>query len=257
MALLRVGLDDRALLRCERARLEQDRVGDRDLADVVQRSGVADASAELGTHADRFGQQHGEAPDALDVRTGVLVAELDRHRQAANRLGLGDLKLGERAAQVVVAFIDLVLQRSAAVIAEQPAAGRRDGGERKRTERGQCRPADYDRRDRGDRGDRQQWGSLWRRAAVQALSIRDGGACAVGAWLLARGGTEQRAQPVWLRAALQSRRSRRIVGCAAVRPCHPAWDGLLQAHLCDFTHEKHSVLQLFVYSAGIALRLST
>ncbi len=41
VALLGVGLDDRALLGRERAGLEQDRVGDRDLADVVQGRGVA------------------------------------------------------------------------------------------------------------------------------------------------------------------------------------------------------------------------
>ena len=39
--------------------------------------------------------------DPLDVSAGVLVAELDRHRQPANRLGLRDLELGERAVQLV------------------------------------------------------------------------------------------------------------------------------------------------------------
>ena len=93
MTLLGVGLDDRALLGRERAGLEQDRVGDRDLADVVQRRGVAEPLAEVGVHADVFGQQRREAPDALDVRAGVLVAELDRHRQAPHGLGLRDLEL--------------------------------------------------------------------------------------------------------------------------------------------------------------------
>ena len=93
VALLGVGLYDRALLGGQRAGLEQDRVGDRHLADVVQGRGVADASAELGAHPDRFGQQRGEASDALDVGTGVLVAKLDRHREATDRLGLGDLQL--------------------------------------------------------------------------------------------------------------------------------------------------------------------
>ena len=97
VTLLGVRLDDRALLGRQRPGLQQDRVGDRHLADVVQRRGVPEALAELGVHADVFGEQHREAPDPLDVRAGVLVAELDRHRQALNRLGLRDLELGQRA----------------------------------------------------------------------------------------------------------------------------------------------------------------
>ncbi len=98
MALLGVGLDDRALLGRQRAGLEQDRVGDRDLADVVQRRRVAEALAEVRVHADLLGEQRREAPYPLDVRAGVLVAELDGHRETADGLGLRDLELGERAA---------------------------------------------------------------------------------------------------------------------------------------------------------------
>ena len=93
MPLLGVRLDDRALLSRQRARLEQDRVGNRDLADVVQRRGVAELLAEVLIHADLFGQQRREATDALDVSAGVLVAELDRHRQSPDGLGLRDLEL--------------------------------------------------------------------------------------------------------------------------------------------------------------------
>ena len=112
VALLGVGLDDRALLGGERAGLQQDRVGDRDLADVVQRRGVAHQLAELAVEADLLGEQRREAPDALDVRAGVLVAELDRHREAPHGLRLRDLELGERAVQLAGAVVDLALQRA-------------------------------------------------------------------------------------------------------------------------------------------------
>jgi hypothetical protein len=93
VTLLGVRLDDRALLRRERTGLEQDRVRNSDLADIVQGRGVPQALAEVGVHADVFGQQHREAADPLDVRTGVLVSELDCHRQPLDGLGLGDLEL--------------------------------------------------------------------------------------------------------------------------------------------------------------------
>ncbi len=91
--LLGVRLHDRALLGSELARLQEDCVGDRDLAHIVQRRGVADPPAEVRVHSDRFGEQRREASDALDVSAGVLVAKLDGHRQAPDSLGLGDLEL--------------------------------------------------------------------------------------------------------------------------------------------------------------------
>ena len=121
VALLGVGLHDRALLRRERPRLQQDRVGDRHLADVVQRRRVLEPLAELRVHADVFGQQHREAPDALDVRAGVLVAELDRHRQALDGLRLRDLELRESAFELAGAVLDLVFERHPAALAEVPA----------------------------------------------------------------------------------------------------------------------------------------
>ncbi len=147
VALLGVRLDDRALLRRQRPRLEQDRVGDRDLADVVQRRRVAQALAELRVHADVFGQQHREAADALDVRAGVLVAELDRHRQALDGLGLSDLELRERAFEVARAVLDLVLERDPIALAEVPAERRRGAREHDKT------AGDEQRRSRQQRAD--------------------------------------------------------------------------------------------------------
>ena len=131
VALLGVGLHDRALLGGERAGLQQDRVGDRDLADVVQRCRVAEPLAELAVEPGLLGEQRREAPDPLDVRAGVLVAELDRHRQAPHGLRLRDLELGERPVQLAGAVVDLPFERSAAARpgapAEQTGAGKRHG----------------------------------------------------------------------------------------------------------------------------------
>ena len=121
VALLGVGLDDRALLRRQRAGLQEDRVGDRDLADVMERSGVFEPLAELCVHPDVLSEQDREAADALDVRAGVLVPELDRHREALDRLGLCDLELGEGPFELARATADLGFQGSPTALANRPA----------------------------------------------------------------------------------------------------------------------------------------
>ena len=131
MALLGVGLDDRPLLGGQRAGLQEDRVGDRHLADVVQRGRVAQALAELGVHADVLGQEDREAPDPLDVGAGVLVAELDCHREALNGLGLCDLELGEGSFQLAGAALDLVLEGSQAFLAQLAAGTQGADGQRR------------------------------------------------------------------------------------------------------------------------------
>ena len=88
------------------------------------------ALAEVGVHADVFGEQHREAPDPLDVRTGVLVSELDRHRQTLNGLGLRDLQLRESSFQVARAVLDLIFQRCLAVLAHAPPKRERGSSER-------------------------------------------------------------------------------------------------------------------------------
>ena len=77
------------------------------LPDVVQGGGVAESLAQLVLEADPLGEQRREAPDPFDVRAGVLVAELDRHREASHGLRLRDLELRQRAAQLVGAVVDL------------------------------------------------------------------------------------------------------------------------------------------------------
>src|SRR5438105_342503 len=115
---------------------------------------MADARAERGVHADLLGQQRREAPDALDVGARVLIAELDRHRQPPDGLGLRDLELCERAPKLRRASLDLLAQSDAAALAEEPAEQRGSareprhayGGEKGRSRR--QRPQRRDERQR-------------------------------------------------------------------------------------------------------------
>ncbi len=151
VALLGVGLHDRALLRGERAGLQQDRVGDRDLAHVVQGGRIAEALAELPLEADPLGEQRREAPDPFDVRAGVLVAELDRHREAPHGLRLRDLELRERPVQLARAVVDLALQLLAATLPGTPAEQAGGGGEHGYVDHGEGRALSEDRPERGSR----------------------------------------------------------------------------------------------------------
>ena len=119
-------LDDRSLLGGQRAGLEQDRIGDRHLADVVQRRGEFELHAELLIHPDLLGKERGEVSDPLDVGAGVLVAVLDCHREALDGLGLCELELGQRAVELAGAALDLILECRAADVADLPS-GPRDG----------------------------------------------------------------------------------------------------------------------------------
>ncbi len=148
MTLLGVRLDDRPLLRRQRAGLEQDRVGYRHLADVVQWGRVVEALAELRVHADVFGEQRREAPDPLDVRAGVLVSELDRHRQAPHRLGLRDLELRQRPFQLARAAFDLLHECRSPLLAKAPSERRRRACEHHDAP-GDCRGGSGENRSRG------------------------------------------------------------------------------------------------------------
>jgi hypothetical protein len=92
-----VRLDHLELLRLEPSGLEQDRVGDRDLAEIVERRGLAHephvpvALPQVARHAGR------ERGDALRVLRRVVVAVLRRERQAPQRVDARLLRLTERA----------------------------------------------------------------------------------------------------------------------------------------------------------------
>jgi len=78
----RVRLDRLELVRGQPAGLEQDGVGDPDLADVVQRRGALDQLRPGHREAQGARQQAGGAPDAPRVLLGVVVAVLGRQCQA-------------------------------------------------------------------------------------------------------------------------------------------------------------------------------
>ena len=98
-----MGLDDLALFGGERARLEQDRVGDRELADVMQGSGPAHASDRLGRKSQPGGEQRRRVADALRVLVGVVIAVLRGQRQPLNHLQASVIEL-------MRALLDPVLQ---------------------------------------------------------------------------------------------------------------------------------------------------
>ena len=95
----------------------------------MQRRGEFELHAELLIHPDLLGQERGEVSDPFDVGAGVLVAVLDRHREALYCLGLCELELGQRAVELAGAPLDLVLEGRAADVANLPSGPR--GGDRK------------------------------------------------------------------------------------------------------------------------------
>ena len=89
----RVRLDDLELLLGQPAGLEQDRVRDRDLADVVQRRGVADEVHHPVAEAQPARQHGREVADALGVLARVVVAVLGGLGEPAQAVELGALHL--------------------------------------------------------------------------------------------------------------------------------------------------------------------
>ena len=77
LALDRVGLDDLPLARVELARLVDDLLGDRDLADVVQQRGKFHVSPSLQVEPESLGDVEREPDHVLAVRAGVGVIGLD------------------------------------------------------------------------------------------------------------------------------------------------------------------------------------
>ena len=79
-------LDLVELVDVERSGLEQDRVGDRDLADVVQSGGEAEAFAPFGRLADRMTDLGGEVAHAVGVLGRVAAAKLGERCEPLERL---------------------------------------------------------------------------------------------------------------------------------------------------------------------------
>jgi hypothetical protein len=112
--------------RRERSWLQQDRVWDADLADVVEWCGAAQQLHRLGIAVQLLGQQAGQQPHALGVPPGRVVAELRCPRQAVEDVAAGRLQLLRSLADqrleavVVVAQLPVQPARSQQVLDPQP-----------------------------------------------------------------------------------------------------------------------------------------
>ena len=98
---------DRELLLVERPVLEQDRVGDADLADVVQQRGVAQQRDAVGRPAAGDRQAGAERRDALGVLLGGGVLGVDGPRQRAQ----ADERLGAIELAGALALVELAHDR--------------------------------------------------------------------------------------------------------------------------------------------------
>jgi hypothetical protein len=105
VADLRVALHHRELVDRQAPGLEQDAVGDPQLADVVHRAGDAEQLAGRLVEADPAGDQLAVAAHPLQVLPGLVVAKLRRARQTIDRLLLRgpqiDLDPGQARDRVV------------------------------------------------------------------------------------------------------------------------------------------------------------
>ena len=125
-------LDDLELLRLQPPRLEQDRVRDRDLADVVQRRRLAHqrhdpvALAQLARHPRR------EGADALGVLGRVVVTVLGGQRQPVQGVDARCLRVPERREHLAGDDRLELLQAHAhlAVLEHQPQPANRGRAER-------------------------------------------------------------------------------------------------------------------------------
>ena len=99
---------DVPLRRVELRRLEQDLVGDADLADVVQRRGELDGFRLVVVETDRVGDEARVARHADQVIAGFLVAKFARAREAQQRLLLALAHFTRRV-------LDHVLEEAAAI----------------------------------------------------------------------------------------------------------------------------------------------
>ena len=99
MADLGMALHRSPLLIGERASLEQDLVGDRDLADVVERAGFTQQSTPVLVETEAARDLLAHARHSLGVVAGLLITELSRVCEPADRFRLRLPQLELRAAQ--------------------------------------------------------------------------------------------------------------------------------------------------------------
>ena len=92
-ARARMLLDDVELGRRQGGGLEQHRVWHADLADVVQQRAKPDHFDFFVAQAQRSADRDRQDADALGVSRRVRIARVERHRERANRPGVGALRL--------------------------------------------------------------------------------------------------------------------------------------------------------------------
>ena len=113
----RVALHLAALLQGQRPCLEQQPVGDRDLADVVEDGGELERMAALLVPAELGCHERAHRADALHVIARLLVAQLDRRGEAPDRLLIPVVNvrrlLGDETLELRVATACLALQAPA------------------------------------------------------------------------------------------------------------------------------------------------
>src|SRR5215475_15544434 len=78
--------DDGHLLGIEPSGYEQDAVGDRDLADVMERRGEIDVAAQPRGEAELFGDDAAISGDPQRMLAGVVVAVFDCERESQDDL---------------------------------------------------------------------------------------------------------------------------------------------------------------------------
>src|SRR5262249_53539892 len=85
--------DQRVLLFGELGGLEEDRVGNRDLADVVQQEAELDLRRLLEREPDGPRELHSVGRDALGMLPGIRIARLDGIRESPNGRSVGPPQL--------------------------------------------------------------------------------------------------------------------------------------------------------------------
>jgi hypothetical protein len=111
---LRVGPHHRPLLRAELAALEQDRVGDADLPDVVQQRAAVDVEQVALRHAGDDREVERPERDAVGVARGLLLPRVEGADQRAQRLLAALVEALQRLLEVARALAEarrVVLER--------------------------------------------------------------------------------------------------------------------------------------------------
>src|SRR3954471_15903183 len=128
---LRVAAHQRPLRVRQRPRLLQDRVGHRELADVVQQEAVRELWVGGLLGRDLAGEQEADGVHALDVRAGVAVLRLDGGRERADSVEVRALELAGATQLATEALAD-VLGVGLELGLLEPALGDVAGDERDR-----------------------------------------------------------------------------------------------------------------------------